>query len=130
MIMQNSSPPKRAIVSGSLVHPRNLARIDVMLARNPTSLISLIAWLKTKNPKHKYSFIEIDGTCLFSQYLEALGYDRDPVNEHTNPVWTFLHRNHVAIASCTPWTYGAALERALDKEARCYHQSCASVVAE
>jgi hypothetical protein len=33
-------------------------------------------------------------------------------------------------ASCTPWTYGAALERALDKEARCYHQSCASVVAE
>jgi hypothetical protein len=40
-----------------------------MLARNPTSLLSLIAWLKTKNPNESYKFSCTQGTCLFSQYL-------------------------------------------------------------
>jgi hypothetical protein len=84
-----------------------------MLARNPTSLLSLIAWLKTKNPNESYKFSCTQGTCLFSQYLnQSFGYDPDPVDAYTNQPWVMLHQNYVRVASLTPWTFGAALKRA------------------
>jgi hypothetical protein len=48
-----------------------------MLARNPTSLLSLIAWLKTKDPAESYPFSCTNGKCLFSQYLnQSFGQSR------------------------------------------------------
>ena len=41
-----------------------------MLAINPVSLVSIIAWLKTKEPTEEYPFRSITGSCLFSCYLE------------------------------------------------------------
>jgi hypothetical protein len=50
---------------------------------------------------------------LFSQYLnQSFGYDPDPVDAYTNSPWTELHNKFVVVASNTPWTFGAALERA------------------
>jgi hypothetical protein len=84
-----------------------------MLARNPVSLLSLVAWLKTKDPAQSYPFRCTDGKCLFSQYLnQAFGYDPDPVDADTSAPWRRLHHHYFSVASQTPHTFGAALIRA------------------
>jgi hypothetical protein len=84
-----------------------------MLARNPTSLLSVIAWLKTKDPEQHYSFMCTSGKCLFSQYLQSQGYDPDPCGDNdTLAPWRALHQAYYSVAMNTPWTFGAALERA------------------
>jgi hypothetical protein len=84
-----------------------------MLARNPVSLLSLVAWLKTKDSAERYPFQCTNGNCLFSQYLnQSFGYDPDPVDADTSVPWMELHRRYRLVASQTPRTFGAALERA------------------
>jgi hypothetical protein len=84
-----------------------------MLARNPNSLLSLVAWLKTKDPDESYNFSCTNGECLFSQYLsQSFGYDPDPVDAHTNGPWVALHLHYFSVARQVPWTFGAALTRA------------------
>jgi hypothetical protein len=84
-----------------------------MLARNPASLLSLVAWLKTKDPAESYFFQCTNGKCLFSQYLnQVFGYNPDPVDPRTHGPWTLLHQCYVTVASDSPWTFGAALKRA------------------
>jgi hypothetical protein len=84
-----------------------------MLARNPMSLLSIIAWLQTKDPNEHYPFCNTQGRCLFSQYLVSLGYPRDPtVDDELFALWREMHVNFGYIAQEHPWSFGAALERA------------------
>jgi hypothetical protein len=85
-----------------------------MLARNPVSLLSIIAWLQTKDPNESYQFCNTDGSCLFSQYLVSLGYPRNPSTMDTEmfEIWRQLHAKFCYVAQGLPWTFGAALTRA------------------
>jgi hypothetical protein len=82
-----------------------------MLARNPLSLLSIIAWLRTKDPDEHYPFCNTEGKCLFSQYLTSLGYPRDPTSDLVYDLWRMLHRVGY-VAHKHPWTFGAAHARA------------------
>jgi hypothetical protein len=82
-----------------------------MLARNPLSLTTLIAWLQTKNPAEFYAFSDLCGKCLFSQYLTSMGFNPEPTSEYTFDTWA-LHLYFGEVASMKPFTFGAALERA------------------
>jgi hypothetical protein len=62
-----------------------------MLARNPLSLTTLIAWLQTKNPAEFYAFSDLCGKCLFSQYLTSMGFIPEPTSEYTFDTWRALH---------------------------------------
>jgi hypothetical protein len=88
-----------------------------MLARNPLSLLSIIAWLRTKAPNERYPFCNTEGECLFSQYLAALGYPRDSIMDaETFDVWRESHVQFGYVAHTTPWTFGEALARAVALE--------------
>jgi hypothetical protein len=83
-----------------------------MLARNPISLLSIIAWLQTKDPDEHYPFCNTDGKCLFSQYLVSLGYSQEPTSDPVFALWRMMHVHFGYVAQELPWTFGAALERA------------------
>ena len=80
------------------------------------TLPDIIEWLRTKPPREKYNYYEAT-KCLAAQYYEArtgkvvrFGYfdDGKDYAEWTEPLHT--------IALDQPWTFGAALQRALDAQ--------------
>lgn len=76
-------------------------------------LADFISWLETRDPNAKYDFGDIKGNCLVGQYLASRGVawvkgktmESEIYQECTGPGACF-------IAVRTPWTYGAALNRA------------------
>jgi hypothetical protein len=88
-----------------------------MLARNPVSLLSLTAWLRTKDPEERYPFCDMKGECLFSQYLSSLGFSSDPTSDFVFDTWRVLHHDFGYVAAIEPWTFGDALARAEAMEA-------------
>lgn len=89
------------------------------------SIDGLISWLETKDPNGTYNFSKCDGTCLFAQYMLAIGipwvsskYPPTPYiytlqlvgNDVAPGAW--YQGNVQQVASESPQTFGAALERA------------------
>jgi hypothetical protein len=77
---------------------------------DPFSLDGLITWLENKPSGTQYNFHDRRGRCLLCQYLA----DAMP-----QAYWatayiklTRLNRATETLARQTPWTFGAALERA------------------
>lgn len=94
-------------------------RWDKHSKTDPVSLDGLIAWLETKPSKQYYPYYDCNGTCLYSQYLEALGFGTgtdapDSASRiAARKLWDRLHEgSFIYIAKMTPWTFGAALARA------------------
>jgi len=89
---------------------------------NKPSLAGLIAWLKTMPPEQTYNFAKCDGTCLFGQYMSSIGIGwTDDMGSNSRTPYTDTLRTMGGfevqiIASTSPFTFGAALERA-----RSYH---------
>lgn len=84
-----------------------------MLARNPDSLLSFIAWLETKDPNEKYDYCA-PGDCLLAQYLQAMG-SPDYWLTHNGVREAFDgHGQEIVHPSSDrdTWAFGAALERA------------------
>ena len=65
------------------------------------TLESFIAWLETKEPARAYNFCDLRGNCLADQWCRPLG-----------KTYSDLPYKIRRIAHATPWTFGAALERA------------------
>jgi hypothetical protein len=77
---------------------------------DPCSLDSLITWLENKPSGTQYNFYDRKGRCLLSQYLA----DAMP---KTYWATAYIRLTRLApitetLARQTPWTFGAALERA------------------
>lgn len=68
------------------------------------SLENLIAWLEKHPADQAYNFYDCQGGCLIDQYLGK----RTTAEEYRNV--PFLFRG--TIAATSPYTFGAALERA------------------
>ncbi len=80
---------------------------------NLYSLDSLIAWLETKNPRKRYDFCNCnDGKdgCLLSQYL---GHHSEELGESGSAYSQISDCGGREVAIPCPWTFGAALKRAL-----------------
>lgn len=74
--------------------------------RSPFQIESLIEWLQKQPPKRRYTFWN-ENVCLVTQYAKSLGLDgylSIPASSRVG--WNFY------IASPSPHTFGAALERA------------------
>ena len=86
-----------------------------MLARNPVSLNSFIAWLETKDPNKQYDFMDMSGACLIGQYMAASDipwdWNSSPSNFRKTAIAIFDGKP-LDVVSDVPWTVGAALERA------------------
>ncbi len=88
------------------------------------SLQGFIAWLETKDPRGRYSFLECEGRCLIGQYMEFLGIPWTGAPATPNGDWRSSSYKTVATAifGAGPWTvhpsgphtFGAALKRARD----------------
>lgn len=79
------------------------------------SLEGLIAWLETKPPETTYNFMTCRGTCLYGQYMTAIGIDWNSTDSKHKPtpyIYTVKGIGTQHIASHEPNTFGAALERA------------------
>lgn len=93
-----------------------------MLAPNVVSLPSLISWLRTKEPSEAYIFPSYYN-CAFTQYLAHCGYD-----VRTPDGWKLFEQLHerylpvVHVGEAASWTFGQALERALQMEDGHVHQ--------
>lgn len=85
------------------------------------SLDGLIAWLRTQDPATKYAFTDILD-CLLCRYGRANGVDVHSADD--NSIFMRDRNRHEVfpagadIAADFPWTYGAALERALAYRSR------------
>jgi hypothetical protein len=78
---------------------------------NPAEIFSLkglINWLERQDPAQKYKFHDCAGRCLISQYLTTQGLTG---NWKTN-YERFPYHLCMSIAAQSPYTFGAALERA------------------
>lgn len=77
---------------------------------DPFSLDSLIVWLENQPAGKQYDFNDRRGRCLLCQYLAdampRLHWSRAYIK------LTRLNRATETLARQTPWTFGAALERA------------------
>lgn len=84
------------------------------------SLEGLIAWLRTQEPAKEYDYLACDGTCLLDAYLIAHGAttDDDGGADYKNFYQPLANISvgddsiEGAVACATPYTYGAALQRA------------------
>jgi len=75
---------------------------------DPAALTSLIAWLETMPPNGEYDWENCDGECLIGVYGAATGLGAKWHDVHS----AYFERDELHIASDTPWTFGAALDRA------------------
>lgn len=112
---------------------------DAPVKADPFSLDALIAWLRTKDADSKYCFSD-NGFCLFAQYALALGIKKPYVTAGAifeNGEFSGRMRKpsgrEVLLPGCQdwqtgstfsriavgfPWTFSAALDRALAIRAR------------
>jgi hypothetical protein len=84
------------------------------------SLESVIAWLEQRPPKKRYNYGNIDGKCLFGQYIAAHGltWGKGTNNyakcladiEVPDNYGAVCARSYISLKR--PWTFGAALKRA------------------
>lgn len=80
------------------------------------SLEGLVAWLETQNPATIYAFWQSSkcgGGCLLHRYLVASG--KHPDDDYAEIAWLVVRDDlelQDEVARPTPWTYGAALDRA------------------
>lgn len=83
----------------------------------------MIDWLMTKNPAEKYDFMTMD-ECLAARYLiDKYGLETDRKKDTYRAPYTLGIRyssvfgdldTYRKVAAYKPWTYGAALDRALN----------------
>lgn len=77
------------------------------------SMLSLIAWLETKNPAEEYDYYNCYGGCLLGQYFNAIGLawglNGGPGCELFNSMESYKLQD---ISRRHPRTFGGALERA------------------
>lgn len=74
---------------------------------DPFDIRTLLAWLEKQPAKRRYDWGNCKGECLFGQYMAAHGIAWSDA--------TYLRLSRlvgIEIARETPWTFGAALERA------------------
>ena len=86
---------------------------------DPFTLEALIAWLRTKDSKETYCYVD-GGHCLIAQYLEHRGIPFEYVGAH-GYYYDQNYDSHETpfhqIAVTKPRTFGAALQRAIDEQA-------------
>lgn len=74
------------------------------------SVTGLRDWLRTMPPRGTYNWHDCRGGCLIGLYALAHGYEAQTWDKvHT---WFFHRERALSIASRTPHTFGAALNRA------------------
>lgn len=76
-----------------------------MLARNPNSLLSFIAWLEKQDATARYDYNST--SCAVCLYLEEQGGSRFDYGKFLTA------EDRIAVVQEHPRTYGAALKRAL-----------------
>lgn len=80
---------------------------------DPLSLSFLIAWLETMPKNGEYSFLDCNGGCLLSLFMEAQGISWLDGKGHSTMEWRKLHYFPMfKVAVSVPHTFGAALTRA------------------
>lgn len=70
------------------------------------SIESLIMWLEQQPADERYDYHCIRGGCLIGKYCKSVGISFSLC--HT----AFHRRDDLSIAESSPWTFGAALDRA------------------
>ena|SRR5689334_22224193 len=93
---------------------------EIQTTIEPISLVAFIAWLETKNPGQEYNYMNCSGACLIDQYGDSFGLKH--LASHGShlekifggPMWRGYHY----VCGDTPWTFGAALERARNLAAK------------
>jgi hypothetical protein len=90
-----------------------------MLAKNPDSIHSMIAWLETKDPDACYDYKD-SFHCLNTQYLEFHGLDYGDERTWDVPLWHRLHHGDFRYIAEgrgheDEWTFGKALARARER---------------
>lgn len=81
------------------------------------TLEGVTAWLETKNPQAKYDYNNCTGKCLYGQYMASFGVPWEKsggtgLNCGSVERSDFCDLVYDRIASCQPYTFGAALSRA------------------
>jgi hypothetical protein len=79
-------------------------------AADPFSLDSLIVWLEKRPASGQYNFHDRRGRCMLCQYLADVMPQVYWATAYIK--LTRLNRATETLARQTPWTFGAALERA------------------
>ena len=77
------------------------------------SVEGFVAWLRTQDPAARYDYQNCNGGCLIGRYLVAV---TGKMWRDHGLSWGDISRDYPVlnrIAVKEPWTYGAALERAL-----------------
>ena len=86
---------------------------------DPFTLEAMIAWLKTKDQEETYCYTST-GHCLIAQYLRHHIIQFSGVGAHGYYYGNNYDRHKTPfheIAALTPYTFGAALQRAIDEQA-------------
>ncbi len=92
------------------------------------SMESFIAWLATKPPRARYDFNNCQGECLLGQYMAAMGIEWGKTPDQVSGSWAgtnyiatgkaIFGRDGFHILGDKPWTFGSALKRAKQFDAR------------
>lgn len=91
-----------------------LAKARLKEVAEPFSLQSLIAWLETKDADAEYAYVDFDN-CLVAQYARQVPGVEKPAWR----TWYGFGSDNISndiratISVPRPWTFGAALQRAL-----------------
>lgn len=91
---------------------------DAMTKPDIFSLASLVSWLETMPADQIYDYRDCGGECLYGQYATAHGvlWEKSGAcgrRGSSQERYDFCGLVYSHIASHRPWTFGAALERAL-----------------
>lgn len=81
---------------------------------DPLSMEGLIAWLEKQPAAKRYNYNNCQGKCLYGQYMAAHGvvWEESGATENRTARGEFCSLVYGTVASCRPWTFGAALKRA------------------
>lgn len=85
---------------------------------DPFTIEALIGWLERQPAEDKYNYNDCRGGCLFGLYMTTLGISWKEAGAscvvYDNPdiYHDFRQLVYQAVATCPPWTFGAALDRA------------------
>ena len=90
---------------------------DQKTKADPFTLEDVIAWLERQDPDQRYDYDNCFGECLFGQYAASVGVPWERAG--AGSCWRggdahgeFRRFIYNKVARPTPWTYGAALDRA------------------
>ena len=89
-------------------------RWDAKVEAKPLSLDGLIAWLERQPAGDSYNWHDCNGGCLIAQYGFAVGIDRlDADCKGIDAIFGGNGGSYSEICGSAPFTFGAALKRAL-----------------